>query len=163
VSEGIFQDERGELVRGIVVQMSPIGPAHANPVDVLTETFVSALQGRARVRIQQPFVAVDESEPEPDVTIVPPASYAERHPDTAWLVVEVAESSLDHDRSTKAPLYAESGVPEYWIVDVNAQAVEVHDLPATGHYGRVRTFRRGETLAPARFPDVTVAVDRLFE
>jgi Uma2 family endonuclease len=163
VSEGFFGDERVELIRGIVVEMSPIGPVHANPVDVLNELLVLALAGRARVRVQQPFVAADESEPEPDIAVVAPGSYAARHPDAAWLIVEVAESSLKHDRNTKAPLYAESGVEEYWIVDVTAQVVEVYDLPSGGRYGRVRTFSRGETLAPARFPDVTVAVDRLFE
>jgi hypothetical protein len=68
---GFFAGERVELIRSIAVRMSPIGPPHAEPIDRLMELFVTALVGRARVRIQQPFVAVDESEPEPDVAIVP--------------------------------------------------------------------------------------------
>jgi Uma2 family endonuclease len=163
VGHGFFQNERVELIRGMLVERSPIGPSHSNPVDVLTEILVLGLVGVARVRIQQPFVAADESEPEPDVAVVPAGSYAHRHPDTALLIVEVAESSLDHDRNTKAPLYAESGVVEYWIVDVKSQTVEVHDLVSGGRYGRVRTFGRGEVLVPAPLPTVTVAVDRLFE
>ena len=69
------------------------------------------------MRVQLPFAASDDSEPEPDLVLVPPRRYADRHPRQAYLLIEVADSSLDHDRETKAPLYASSGVPEYWIVD----------------------------------------------
>jgi hypothetical protein len=74
----------------------------------------------------QPFAASNESEPEPDVAIVPSGNYVDRHPDRALLIIEVAESSPAYDRETKAPIYAASGVPEYWIVDVAGRAVEVH-------------------------------------
>lgn len=163
VNEGFFESERVELIRGMVVERPPIGPAHANPVDVLAEALVPVLLGRARVRIQQPFVAADESEPEPDIAVVPAGSYSQRHPDEALLIVEVAESSLEHDRNTKAPLYAESGVREYWIVDLTTRTVEVLDEPTPGGYRRSRTFSRGQTITPAQFPDVVIAVDRLFE
>jgi Uma2 family endonuclease len=116
---------RVELIHGRVVAMSPIGPAHASVVDRLAELLVPALVGRARVRIRQPFAASEDSEPEPDVAIVPAGTYADRHPDRAWLIIEVAESSLDYDRETKAPMYARCGVPEYWIVDVAGRALEV--------------------------------------
>jgi hypothetical protein len=72
---GFFRGERIELIHGIPVQISPIGPAHADVVDRLRVFFVRALAGRARVRIQHPFVAHDESEPEPDVALVPDRSY----------------------------------------------------------------------------------------
>jgi Uma2 family endonuclease len=159
---GLFRDERVELIRGMVVRMPPIGPPHSEYVDRLAEAFMGRLVGRARVRIQQPFLAADESEPEPDVAVVPAGSYRDRHPDRALLVVEVAESSLEYDRETKAPLYAESDVPEYWIVDVAAQRIEIHSEPANGAYARKRIAESGETIAPAAFPDVTVSVDALF-
>jgi Uma2 family endonuclease len=76
--EGFFHDERVELIQGIVVEMSPVGPAHANPLDLLVEKLVPALVGRARVRVQQPFVVADDSEPEPDLAVVPPGQYADR-------------------------------------------------------------------------------------
>jgi Uma2 family endonuclease len=112
-------------------------------------------------RERQPFAANDESEPEPDLAIVPPGRYADAHPDRAFLLVEVAESSLEYDRETKGPLYAESGVPEYWIVDVAARRVEVYTL-VERRYGPPAYFGRGQQLAPRAFSDVVVAIDELF-
>jgi Uma2 family endonuclease len=162
VATGLFHDERVELIRGIVVKMSPNGPAHADPIDVLTRHFVRALGDRAVVRVQLPFAASDDSEPEPDLALVPPRRYADSHPSQAFLVIEVADTSLDHDRLTKAPLYASSGVPEYWIVDVNARRIEVFDAVAGGKYSRVRSLAVGERIAPAAFADATLGVADLF-
>jgi Uma2 family endonuclease len=160
--QGFFSKERVELIRGIVVKMSPIGSRHSDPIDVLTEHFVLGLKGRAKVRIQQPFAASDDSEPEPDVLLAPPKRYADAHPSQAFLIVEVAESSLAYDRETKAPLYASSGVPEYWNVDVNERRIEVHASPAGGRYERVRFVGSEAALSPAAFPDVVLAVGDLF-
>jgi Uma2 family endonuclease len=160
--QGFFEGERVELIQGMVVQMSPIGPTHADPVDVLTELFVKGVSGRARVRIQQPFIAGANSEPEPDVALVPPGRYGSRHPDRAFLIVEVAESSLAHDRETKAQLYSGSGVLEYWIVDVRGRAVHVHDEIVDGRYARIRAFDEATVLSPGSFPDVSLSVAELF-
>jgi Uma2 family endonuclease len=162
VQDGLFRDERVELIHGIVVEMPPIGPPHADKVDVLTRVFVRAVGDPAVVRIQAPFAASDDSEPEPDCALVPPGRYADRHPDRAFLVVEVSDTTLDHDRKTKGPLYAACGVPEYWIVDVNAREVEVLDELTGDRYGRTRRFSTGATIAPAAFPDVRVQVLDLF-
>lgn len=159
---GFFRDERVELIRGMVVKMSPIGPPHASVVDRLTRLFVRALGERARVRIQQPLIAFDESEPEPDMAVVPEGSYVERHPDSAFLVVEVAETSLDYDRDTKGPLYAASHVDEYWVVDVAARAVELYTDAEGGRFTRVRRVVSGSTATPLAFPDVVVDVAQLF-
>jgi Uma2 family endonuclease len=158
---GFFQHERVELVRGIVVRMSPIGPAHASIVQRLTELLLPRLLGQATVRTQQPFVASDESEPEPDIAVVPQGRYGDRHPDTALLVIEVAESSLEYDRQTKGPLYAASGVREYWVVDVVGRAVEVNTIPVDGRYTRARRALAGESLSPTAFPDLSVDVTAL--
>jgi len=77
-------------------------------------------------------------------------------------VIEVALSSLNKDRNVKAPLYAASGFPEYWIVDVAGQAIEVHATPAGGAYATVTRHTPGETLRPAAFPDVAVQVADVF-
>lgn len=159
---GFFRNERVELIRGMVVQMSPIGPPHASVVDRLTRLFVRGLGERALVRIQQPLIAYDESEPEPDVAIVPEGSYVERHPDSAYLVVEVAETSLEYDRDTKGPLYAASDVAEYWVVDVAARAIELYTDPQDGRYTRVRRVVVGATATCRRFPDVVADVAQLF-
>jgi Uma2 family endonuclease len=162
VETGLFHDERVELIHGMVVKMSPNGPAHADPIDVLTRHFIRALGDRAVVRVQLPFAASDASEPEPDLALVPPRRYADSHPSQAFLIIEVADTSLDHDRLTKAPLYATSGVPEYWIVDVKARRIEVYDTVADERYARVRCFALGESVAPAAFVDATFSVADLF-
>ena len=159
IALGFFQeDERVELVHGILVRMTPPGPPHGNSVDRLNELPLPRLLGRARVRIQQPFVAHDESEPEPDVAVVPVGDYSIEHPHVAFLVVEVADSSLIYDRETKAPLYAASEVAEYWIVNLPERVVEVHTDPAAGRYARVQRFRSCTVLRIAAFPDVEVPV-----
>lgn len=159
---GFFRDERVELIRGMVVKMSPIGPPHASVVDRLTRLFVSLLGERALVRIQQPLLAFDESEPEPDVAVVPEGSYFERHPDSAYLVVEVAETSLEYDRDTKGPLYAASNVDEYWVVDVAARAIELYTDADGGRFTRVRRVVAGATATPRAFPELVVEVEKLF-
>jgi Uma2 family endonuclease len=93
--------------------------------------------------------------------LVPAGRYAHGHPVRAFLVMEVAETSLDHDRATKGPLYAESGVPEYWIVDVGVGRIEVYTLEGR-NYGPARYFDRGHRLAPAAFPNAEVHVTELF-
>lgn len=159
---GFFHGERVELIRGTVVAMSPIGPPHASVVDQLTVAFVRALDPRARVRVQQPFLAHDESEPEPDIAVVPEGRYADAHPDRAFLLVEVAESSLSYDREVKAALYAASSVDEYWIVDVATHAIEVYSQPVNGRYGNLRTVDKDGSVTIAAFPDVTIKVATLF-
>ena len=159
---GFFQGERIELIHGTLVRMSPIGPSHADPVDWLTELLVLALTGRARVRIQQPLLAMDDSEPEPDVAVVPLGARQKEHPHEAHLVIEVADSSLAYDRETKVPLYAASGFQEVWIVDVRAKAIEVFSALDGGEYTSVTRHGLEDTVRPTAFPDVEVAVARLF-
>jgi Uma2 family endonuclease len=157
IAAGHFRDERIELLYGSLVEKSPIGAPHSGTVQVLTKLFIRALGDRAEVRIQSPFGASDDSEPEPDVAIVPPGRYLDAHPTEAWLIVEVADSSLRVDREVKARLYAESGVAEYWIVNLVDGLVEVHTHPLRDAYTRVTPYRRGERIALQRFTDVEIA------
>jgi Uma2 family endonuclease len=162
VALGVFEDERIELLHGVLVRMSPNGPDHASPVDKLTMILVPALVGKARVRVQLPLVAHDESEPEPDFAVVPNGDYRTEHPSTAMLVIEVAGSSLRKDREIKAPLYAASGFPEYWIVNATEKVVEVYRDPGPTGYARVTTHGEGDELRCLAFPDVRVAVRDIF-
>jgi Uma2 family endonuclease len=158
VREGLFVDERIELLDGFLVVMTPIGGPHAEAVDRLTELLVSALKGRARVRVQGPFAASDDSEPEPDLAIYPLQDYTDQHPSQALLVIEVADSSLRKDRGIKAPLYASAGVPEYWIVDVEGRAFEIYSAPVGGRYTHTAHRGLGDHIAVPSFHDVIVDV-----
>lgn len=89
---------------------------------------------------------------------MPPGEYDDAHPEVAWLIVEVADSSRTKVRGLKARLYAECGVVEYWVVDLVAQLVEVHTDIVEGHYARITPYRRGDRIALVRFPDVTVDI-----
>jgi Uma2 family endonuclease len=138
--------------------MSPKGPPHESALQRLNALLVPRLAGRAVVRIQGSFAASDGSEPEPDVAVVPLGEYRDAHPAEAHLLIEVADSSLSVDRRIKAGLYAESGVPEYWIVNVRDGVVEVHTEIVAGSYTRVQPFRPGGVIQLGAFSDVTVAV-----
>ena len=117
-----------------------------------------ALAARAIIRPRCPLAASDYSEPEPDLAVVPKANYRHEHPAGALLVIEVAESSLREDRLIKAGIYARAGIPEYWIVDIKARAVEVYRAPRDGAYPQITSHRSGEIVRPIAFDDVEVSV-----
>ena len=162
VELGVFEDERVELLHGVLVDMSPNRPGHASPIDRLNAILTPALSGRAIVRVQLPLVAHDESEPEPDVAVVPLGDYRSHHPAAAPLVIEVALSSLNKDRRVKAPLYAASGFGEYWIVNVVEQVIETYLRPEAGGYVLVGRHAAGDVLRPEAFPDIAVSVADVF-
>ena len=121
VEVGILKpDDRVELIRGEIVEMSPIGPRHRAFVENLTMLLAPRLVGRAIVSIQLPVALADDTEPQPDVKVLrrrADVPYKERE---AWgedvvLVMEVSDTSLRYDRGTKLRLYAGAGIPEYWI------------------------------------------------
>ncbi len=157
VELGLFQDERVELIRGVLVKMSPQHAPHASTVQRLNQLLMARLQGRFGLRIQSPLALSDDSEPEPDVAIVSPGNYDAEHPGTALLVIEVSDSTLRNDRR-KAAVYASAGIGEYWIVNLGARTVEVYASPDGDRYAEARTLRAGEVLRPAALGDVAIAV-----
>jgi len=158
VELGRFEDERVELLHGMLVTMTPPGPPHASAVDRLTRLFVLGLGDRALVRVQNPLALTDDSEPEPDLALVPFADYDQGHPERAYLIVEVADSSIKKDRGIKAPLYASAGVPEYWIVNLVDRVVEVHTRVVDGVYTSVIRYSRQDAIALVEFPDLALRV-----
>ncbi len=158
VAQGLFTDERIELLEGVIVEMSPQNPRHAAVVERLTNRLVRAVGDRASVRVQLPLAISDESMPEPDLALVPLADYDREHPTTAWLVIEVADASLRKDRRVKGEVYARGGVLEYWVVNLIDGCIEVHADAVDLAYKTVTSVRAGESLHLRRFPDVEVAV-----
>jgi Uma2 family endonuclease len=160
---GILQhDERVELIDGEIIEMGPIGAPHGRCVIYLTEVFVRRLEGRAVVSPQNSLRLDRWQEPQPDLILLRPplARYAKHIPSTgdALLITEVADTSQYRDRLVKLPRYAAAGIPEVWIVDLDAGVVEAYRDPAAEEYRDVRRAERGEAVAPAAFPDVVLEV-----
>ena len=163
---GFFQGERVELIEGEIVKMSPISPLHGEVLTLLAERLWQLFGEGYRVRVQLPL-SLGDSEPEPDIAVVPgkAGDYVHAHPTTALLVVEVAQTSLEYDREVKAPLYARAGIPEYWIVNLDGQCIEVYRDPAPmgegfGYRSR-RIYMRDERIACSYKPDETLSVSDL--
>ena len=154
------EDDRLELIRGEIVAMSPIGAKHAACVDRLFN--ISLDPESAIVRVQSPLRVSANSEPEPDLSILRyRADFYERsHPSArdAMLVVEVAEASLELDRTVKLPLYASAGIEEVWIVDLEARSVEIYTEPGTEGYQTHGVCGEGETVKSTSCPELALAV-----
>lgn len=158
VASGAFASEHIELLEGVLVRMSPSGAPHSSAVQKLNALLLPALVGRAAVRIQSPFAALDASEPEPDVAVVPVGDYYTEHPMRAYLVIEVAESSLDRDRGIKQRIYARAGVPDYWVVDVRGRCIEVYRDAGLEGYRSTRRIEHGGSIALVEFGDIVIRV-----
>lgn len=166
VDEGLLRpDDRVELLEGVIVAMAPQNPRHASAITRVQAALADAIGKRAVIRGQLPLVASAYSVAEPDVAIVPGQSsdYDSAHPTTALLVVEVADSSLAQDRLTKSAIYAGAEIPEYWLVNLRDDCVEILRSPDRQgrRYGESRIARRGERLALVALPGASVALDDL--
>lgn len=145
VASGALEDDRVELLEGVIVDMSPQSPSHALVIEELTKRLGG---GAARLRVQSSLAIAPDSEPEPDLALVAERPSADRHPQTALLVVEVATSSHEIDRGVKADLYSRARVPVYWLIDVPGRAVEVRTQPGDNGYERCDIYR-GDEHAPS--------------
>jgi len=158
VRAGILDEHaRVELVDGVLVEMTPIGPQHGGALEWLINHFAKASDGTFRVRVQDAFLTPDGGFFEPDLFLIEPIPGRDRLPNQALLVVEVAYSSRAHDE-WKAATYAAAGVPEYWIVDIDRNELLVHRQPGAGAYASVARFAAGDVVAPlVDAPPVDVA------
>ena len=161
----ISPDARVELIEGQIVSMPAPGSAHAGTVDQLNQLLVSALTGRAIVRNQNPLRLDKWNELQPDVTLLKPRDdwYKSRQPraDDTLLVIEVSHSSKASDRDVKSELYARFGVPEYWIIDLQAKCLQLYRRPRAKGYDSMERLERG-IISPEAFPDLKLKIDFLF-
>lgn len=158
----IPEDVRTELIEGEIYAMPPIGPGHAAVQSSLHTFLALRLGALGLVRGQNPLHLDDLTLVQPDVHVVRPDldGYLRRHPmaDDTLLVIEVADSSLRHDRQRKLPLYARFDIPEVWLVVLADQTLEVYREPVDGRYAEKRVLRAGDTVGLACAPDVVVDV-----
>ena len=170
VDLGVLHGEPVELIGGQLVVAEPQGSYHATAIGAVDDALRAALPPGWVVRAQMPVALDDESEPEPDLAVVPGerADYRADHPARPALVVEVAESSLAFDREDKGSLYARGGVHDYWIVNLVERVLEVYRDPGpdpTAPYGwRYRAVERlgpAAAVSPLALPSVRLAVSDL--
>jgi Uma2 family endonuclease len=166
VDLGFFTEhDRVEFLEGHIVAMSPQSPPHARIAEIIATAIARATSEPIRVRTHSPLTLA-RSEPDPDIAVCHAARHAgPRHPTSALLVVEVSgRDSLRKDRSVKAALYAEAGVEEYWVVDLDAAVVRVHrDVDAAAREYRTQVVvGRDGVVSPLVAPAVTLAVEPLF-
>jgi Uma2 family endonuclease len=173
---GFFEGKRVELIRGEVIEMSPINVEHANAVGFVSDALLLAFAIGHYINVQQPISVLGArpgSEPQPDVAVIPgsrPRATATAplvHPTHAALVVEVADSSLFYDTTTKAELYAAANAPEYWVLDLNARQLHVFRNPqplplpaalAATAYQTHTILGPTDTVSPLAAPAATIRI-----
>lgn len=170
IATGFFADpnrRRVELIHGELREMNPIGPNHEYLVDLLARWSISNTEDAdVHIRIQNSVgLAELESVPEPDVAWVRKKVYRKGRPQRreVLLIIEVAHSSLEYDRGEKADLYASAGIPDYWVVNVEDQCLEVYRKPSKKGYREKTTYSISDSVAPLSLPHVKLSVRALFE
>jgi Uma2 family endonuclease len=171
IEVGIFQpDEHIELIGGELLVAEPKGAAHYTAVVKTARVLEAAFGPGWYVRREGPVGLDDDSEPEPDVAVVPgePDDYSRAHPSRPVLTVEIAESSLADDRRRKGSLYARAGLAEYWVLNLIDRVLEVYREPAPDptapfgwRYTRSEVFAASAFVTPLAAPAARVAVAQL--
>jgi Uma2 family endonuclease len=166
----LSEDEHIELIDGVIIQMSTEGTRHSVVISKMAVQFYElVIAGKALLRVQNPIVLNGEAEPEPDLALVKPREdvyYLETHPrpDDVLFLIEVADTSLEHDKEIKLPRYAASKIEEVWIVNLVDNIIEVYREPlilanGTAGYRTRANFVKGDTLTPQAVPSLKIAVD----
>ena len=162
---GVFgPEERVELIRGVIREMSPKGRRHSIAVGLATQIFDRRLEGRASVQVQDALTIEEiRSEPEPDVVVnsSPNPRDVRTEKSKPLLVIEVSDSSLRFDRDQKARIYAKAGIADYWIVNLIDDVLEVCRDPVDGSYETHLVLQATDIVSPLSFPDLEIAVSDL--
>jgi len=158
-------DDRVELIEGEIVEMAPIGDGHADASNRLNRLLVLAVGESGIVAVGNPVRIPPYSEPQPDFAILRPRDgYNTRgpRPGDVLLAVEVSDTTLRRDRRVKLALYARAGIPEFWIVNVEAKELEVYRSPVGDGYASVERQGLGGTATIAALPGVTIPISAIF-
>jgi Uma2 family endonuclease len=160
------EDDRVELLEGKVVCMSPQRPFHAASVQRSSRLLFKLLSDRAEIRIQLPIILGNDSEPEPDIAVVrlDANEYSFRHPEAAdiYLLIEVADSTINKDRKQKARIYGKNHVLEYWILDLQKRLVYIFRQSEDGTYREELILNSTDSVTLQAFPDVAIALEAMF-
>lgn len=171
IEAGVFDSDEPkhiELIHGELREMTPMGTPHQYALTVLDNAWtrkISMPKG-VWVLMQAPIAMPNQqSMPEPDMAWIADRDYSRTRPHAAdvFLVIEVAETSLEYDRGEKAETYAAAGIKDYWIVNLVDRCVEVRREPRNGRYQSVESFSAGAEVRPLAFPELVLPVALLFD
>ena len=158
----LTEDDRVELIDGVIVEMSPVGSRHVGVVNGFNRALTEAVGRRAVVQVQSPIRLDDGTEPRPDLALLRdrPDFYSSSHaePSDVLLLIEVADSSVNYDRNEKLPRYARAGIPEVWLTVLPEDVVEAHTEPTDNGYRVTRRFRADDVLRPGCFEDIEIPI-----
>jgi Uma2 family endonuclease len=165
VNAGMLIDRRVELLAGDIIEVSPEGMSHAVYCGDAVDYLRQLLGNRAKVREAHPITLPNDSEPEPDIAVVVPSPnrYLDHHPypaDVFWLI-EYADSTLTKDLNIKQEIYAQAGVLEYWVVNLQASELIIFRGANISGYETENRLATGN-ISPLSFPDIEIEVRRLF-
>lgn len=162
---GILPESGIELINGEIIEMSPKGSKHTRIVKKFNKLLNQLLGDDFIISIQDPIIASDFSEPEPDVAILKYRAdfYGDEHPhgNDALLVIEIGDTSVAYDRKFKLPLYAESGVAECWLINLAKQEIHTYWQPAGTAYKFSEFIQKGE-IVKAQYFDLEVDTNLIF-
>ena len=154
----ISLDARVELIAGEIIDMPPIGSIHASYVNRLNKELVRAVSNAALVSVQNPVILGDLSEPEPDFAILKPKAndYEDSLPkaEDIFLLIEIADTTINYDRQIKAPLYARFSIAEYWLINTQDQSITVYQMPVQGQYTIVKILQLPTNISPLLLPNI---------
>ncbi|MBO6575182.1 MAG: Uma2 family endonuclease [Rhodothermales bacterium] len=157
----ICDDERVELIRGQVVTVSPTGNWHAASVQRLSRLLHDQLESPIQVAIQNAINMAGDTQVEPDVAVLRPGFdvwESGLRGEDCLLIIEVAQSSLESDRSTKLRLYAEEAIPEYWVVDLEGRRVERYRKPSEARFMKTEVWASGDVCRCEALESVMIPV-----
>ncbi len=142
--------------------MSPMGTRHASIVDRLIQLLYQKLGQKTILRVQNPLRLNNNSQPEPDLSLLIPRSdfYVAAHPcpQDIYLIIEVSDSTFDYDRYTEISLYAEANIEEVWIVNREEECLEVYRHPLHDSYQAIQKYYRGESIFIESFPEIELTL-----
>jgi len=166
---GLFRDRRVELIEGQVIEMSALGSPHVTAVTLATQALRDVFGQGWVVRVQAPLnIKMGMgADPEPDIAIVEGniRDYRDEHPQTADLLIEIADTSVKYDRQRKGSLYARAWIDDYWIVNLKKRQLEIYRNPITDatapfgfKYRDKLVLKEGDSVSPLAKPEAVIAV-----
>lgn len=164
IEAGLLDNRQVELLKGEIIEMSPEGEAHAYFSSEAEDYLRDLLDKQASIRSGKPITLPNNSEPEPDIAVVQRIGreYLAHHPypENIFWLIEYSNSSLEKDLNVKTKIYAEAGIKEYWVVNLQKRQLIIFRYPQETEYASKSTLSEGVTYSLA-FPNLAVEVNRI--